>query len=139
MVMPKDLPFSDDSIDIVTSFGVLHHIKDHKKAVAEMCRVAKRAVFISDHNDLARGTKLSCTIKQGLHALRLWHAFDLIRTRGKGYHYSEDDGIFYDYFIFDDVPVLRRKFSGLHFMSTLPSGVNLYRDSISRCRVCPVS
>ena len=41
------LDFADDSFDVVCEFGVLHHVKDHRRAVAEMCRVASRGVFLS--------------------------------------------------------------------------------------------
>lgn len=37
-----DLPFADDSFDIVFSHGVLHHIPEIEKAQAEIARVLKR-------------------------------------------------------------------------------------------------
>jgi len=123
------LPFADRTIDIACSFGVLHHIQDHEKAVSEMCRVARRAVFISDANNFGQGGPISRLVKQGIHAFRLWRAFDLIRTKGKGFHYSEGDGVYYSYSVFNDVPVLRRRFSDLHFMSNQPSAANLYRTA----------
>jgi SAM-dependent methyltransferase len=123
------LPFAEKSIDVVCAFGVLHHIKDHKKAVAEMCRVARRAVFISDANNFGQGSRITRAVKQGLRAFGLWRPFDFIRTKGKGYHYSEGDGVFYSYSIFDDLPTLRRRFRDLRFMSTQPSGTNLYRTA----------
>lgn len=123
------LPFSDASVDVVCSFGVLHHIKDHKRAVSEMCRVARQAVFISDSNNFGQGSIIPRTVKQTVHALGFWSLFDFIRTKGKGYHYSDGDGIFYSYSIFNDVPVIRRKFDDLHFMSTMPSSANLYRTA----------
>jgi SAM-dependent methyltransferase len=123
------LPFAEKSIDVVCAFGVLHHIKDHKKAVAEMCRVARRAVFLSDANNFGQGSSIARAAKQGLHAFGLWRPFDFIRTKGRGYHYSEGDGIFYSYSIFDDLPTLRRRFRELRFMGTQPSGTNLYRTA----------
>ena len=124
-----DLAFESGSFDVVCAFAVLHHVKDHRRAVAEMCRVARRAVFISDSNNFGQGSALARAVKQGLHACRLWPAYDLLRTRGRGYQSSEGDGIFYSYSIFNDVPVLRRRFSDLRFMSTVPSGANLYRSA----------
>src|SRR5579859_6689214 len=43
-----ELHFADKSFDLVCEFGVLHHIKHPEQAIAEMLRVAKTAVFISD-------------------------------------------------------------------------------------------
>jgi ubiquinone/menaquinone biosynthesis C-methylase UbiE len=123
------LPFADKTIDIVCAFGVLRHIQNHKKAVSEMCRVARRAVFISDSNNFGKGGPIARAVKQGIHAVGLWRAFDLVRTKGRGYHYCEVDGVYFSYSVFDDVPVLRRRFSDLHFMSTQPSAANLYRTA----------
>ena len=87
------LPFADLSIDLVCSFGVLHHIADHQKAVSEMCRVARKAVFISDSNNFGQGGAVARAIKQGLRELGLWPIFDFVRTKGKGFHFSEGDGV----------------------------------------------
>jgi len=123
------LGFADDSFDVVCAFGVLHHIKDHRRAVAEMCRVARRGVFISDANNFGQGNLGSRIAKQALRAAGLWRAFDKLRTKGKGYHYSEGDGVFYSFSLMDDVPVIRAKFPDMYWMSTRPSGPNLYRSA----------
>lgn len=123
------LDFPDDTFDLVCAYGVLHHIKDHRRAVAEMTRVARRAVFISDANNFGQGSLNNRLMKQTLRALGLWRAFDHVRTRGKGYHYSEGDGVFYSYSLFDDLPVIHRKFRDTLYMSTRPSGTNLYRSA----------
>lgn len=117
-----ELPFEDGSFNVVCSFGVLHHIKDHRRAVSEMCRVARRAVFISDSNNLGQGSQGARIVKWALKAAGLWPVFELIRTRGKGYHYSDGDGVFYSYTLLDDVPILRRKFPDVLWLGTSPSG-----------------
>jgi ubiquinone/menaquinone biosynthesis C-methylase UbiE len=121
----------DDSFDLVCAFGVLHHIAHHGRAAAEMCRVARKAVFVSDANNFGQGPLRARLAKQGLRALGLWRAFDYVRTGGKGYHYSEGDGVFYSYTLFDDLPVFRRKFPDLLWMSTRPSGSNFFRSAES--------
>ena len=40
-------------------------------------------------------------IKLLLYKLKLWKAFDFVRTRGNGYQVSEGDGVFYSYSAFD--------------------------------------
>lgn len=42
----QQLPFADHSFDYVISFRTLMHLPDWRKAVAEMCRVARQAVVI---------------------------------------------------------------------------------------------
>jgi len=123
-----DLP--DDSFDVVSEFGVLHHIKDHRKAVAEMCRVAKHGVFISDSNNFGQGSPLARFVKHSINAVGMWGMFDWVMTRGKGYHWSEGDGVFYSYSVMNDLPVLRRKFPKLHFFSTMAAtGPDFYRHA----------
>lgn len=123
------LPFPDQSVDIVCSFGVLHHIKNHQRAVSEMCRVARRAIFISDCNNFAQGGVMVRAAKQAINAIGLWWLFDFIRTNGKGYHYSQGDGVYYSYSLISDVPTIRLKFPDVRFMSTVPSSENLYRTA----------
>lgn len=43
------LPFADDAFDIVMMVDVLHHADDQRALLAEVARVAKRAVVIKDH------------------------------------------------------------------------------------------
>jgi ubiquinone/menaquinone biosynthesis C-methylase UbiE len=122
------LPFADDGFDIVCAFGVLHHIRDDEAAVAEMARVARLGVFISDSNNYGQGGRLARRVKQALRALRLWGAADYVNSRGKGHHWSEGDGIYYSYSVFDSLPILRRKFANTYFAPTRGNGPDLYRD-----------
>lgn len=41
------LPYADHSFDIVTMLEVLEHVPDTRRALAEVCRVAQRAVIFS--------------------------------------------------------------------------------------------
>jgi SAM-dependent methyltransferase len=101
------LPFADDAFDVVTCFGVLHHVPQPAQVIIEMTRVARRAVFISDSNRFAQGRPLMRYAKLALHAVGLWSAFDFVRTRGRGYMISEGDGLFYSYSVFDSLRLLR--------------------------------
>lgn len=46
-----DLPFPDRSFDVVTAFRLLAHVPRWKELVAELCRVASRAVVV-DYSDV---------------------------------------------------------------------------------------
>ena len=80
------LAAADGEFDLVCEFAVLHHVPKPKQAVAEMLRVARKAIFISDANNFGQGGLMSRCLKQGINALGLWRVFDWLRTGGKGYH-----------------------------------------------------
>src|SRR5207253_1727294 len=51
------LPFNDRAFDAVCEFGVLHHASNPDEVLAEMMRVARKAVFISDTNRFGQGSR----------------------------------------------------------------------------------
>ncbi len=113
-----DLGFATDSFDIVCSFGALHHIRENEKAISEISRVARTGVFLSDGNNFGQGSATSRVLKHSLRAFGLWPLARFLKTRGKGFHFSEGDGVYYSYSAFDSVPALRRKFTSVHYMNT---------------------
>lgn len=121
------LEFADDAFDLVCEFGVLHHIKTPDVAVAEMLRVAKKAVFISDSNNFGQGGRASRYIKQTLRSSGLWPLVNLVKTKGKGYTISEGDGLAYSYSVFNDYNRIRKQCESVHLINTVPAGINPYR------------
>ena len=114
------LPFADRSFDMVTAFGILHHIKQPARAVSEMARVARKGIFISDANCYGQGGTAMRLAKRVLRGLGLWPALNYLRTGGKGYFISEGDGLYYSYSLIDDLPILNRRFE--HVMLLNPVG-----------------
>lgn len=98
------LPFDDDSFDVVIATAVMHHLEDPSVVIAEMCRVARKAVMISDANRFGQSSLPSNLVKLGLKATRLWAPYMSARTRGKGHLYSEGDGVYYSYSVYDSAP-----------------------------------
>jgi len=117
------------SFDLVCEFGALHHIPKPAKAVAEMLRVARKAIFISDCNNFGQGSKLARLFKQAANAAGLWPMVDFIKTKGKGYTISEGDGLFYSYSVFNNYKQIAHACQSVHLLSTKDSGPNLYRTS----------
>lgn len=68
----EKLPYKDDAFDVVCAFAVLHHVPSPNKVVAEMMRVAQRAVFISDSNRFGQGRRAACLFKVTLWAMGIW-------------------------------------------------------------------
>lgn len=115
--------------DLVCAFGVLHHIRQPQHAVAEMLRVAGKAVFISDANNFGQGSALLRGFKQAINALGLWKLFDLIKTRGTGYTVSEEDGLAYSYSVFNNYRQIESACSHVHLFNTVGGRINFYRSA----------
>jgi len=123
------LNYATGSFDLVCEFGSLHHMPRPSDAVAEMLRVAHRAVFISDANNFGQGGRLARIVKQGLNACGLWPLADFIKTRGKGYTISEGDGLAYSYSVFDDYRQIEKVCGSVHIVNTAGGRINPYRTA----------
>ena len=123
------LNFRNSEFDLVCAFGTLHHIKNNKLVVDEMLRVSKKAIFISDSNNLGQGSKVTRSIKQILYALRLWKLVDFIKTKGKGYTLSEGDGLSYSYSVFTNYRQIKSSCKSVHIINTKDADINLYRTA----------
>ncbi len=123
------LQFEDNQFDMVCEFGVLHHIKTPARAVAEMLRVADKAIFISDANNFGQGSFLTRTLKQVIDLFGLWPVANLLKTRGKGYGISKGDGLAYSYSVFTNYAQIKRQCKVIHLFNTGPAGFNLYRSA----------
>ena len=100
------LPFADQSFDAVFECGILHHVKEPNRIVREMMRVSRKAVFLSDENRFAHGSVFSRWAKLLLCKAGVFEAAYRLRTLGKGYRFSEGDGLAYSYSVFDSCGVL---------------------------------
>jgi len=95
------LPFADGSFDAVAEFGVLHHVAEPGAVVAEMMRVARRAVFLSDTNRFGYGRYPMRLVKLALYRAGLWRGADWLHNGGHAYRVTDDDGLFYSYSVYD--------------------------------------
>jgi len=121
--------FSPAEFDLVCEFGVLHHIRKPKIAVAEMLRVAKKAIFISDSNNFGQGPLINRIVKQFINLLGLWPVFDLLKTKGRGYTLSEGDGLTYSYSVFTNYRQIRAQCQSIHILNTQDGNINPYRTA----------
>lgn len=121
--------FSDRSFDLVCEFGALHHIPKPSRAVSEMLRVSRKAIFISDSNNFGQGSNLARFLKQAINCVGLWPLADFIKTKGKGYTISEGDGVSYSYSVFNDYRQISEKCQSVHVMNTTKAECNPYRSA----------
>lgn len=66
-----DLPFPDDTFDVVTCVDVIEHVEDYNRLIKEMLRVSKKGVFISTPNRRPEYTNKDGSPKNYWH-LREW-------------------------------------------------------------------
>jgi SAM-dependent methyltransferase len=125
----QELRQKNAEFDLVCEFGVLHHVPKPEKAVAEMLRVARKAIFISDSNNFGHGNAVARFLKQGVNALGLWNVADRIKTRGRGYTVSEGDGVSYSYSVFNNYDTIKSACQSVHILNTVGAGTNLYRSA----------
>jgi SAM-dependent methyltransferase len=124
-----NLALGEGSFDLVCEFGALHHIPVPSRAVAEMLRASRKAIFISDVNNFGQGGRRSRLLKQAINAMGLWPLADRIKTRGKGYTITKGDGLAYSYSVFNDYKQIRAGCESVHMMNSADSGPNLYRTA----------
>lgn len=100
------LPYPDKSFDAVVAVAIMHHVPDPARIVAEMLRVARLAVFISDSNIYGQGSLPSRLVKLGLSRVHLLRPFNWVRRGGRSWYESEGDGVAYSYSVYDSLPRL---------------------------------
>jgi len=130
------LPFEDASFDLVIETAVLHHVARPSLVVGEMLRVARSGVMISDANKFGQGGRIARVIKCIVDRLGLWEVMVWVQTRGRMWKWSEGDGLFYSYSVFDSLPQVAGVFPRIHVMNTAGlTGTNLRRDAPQVCLI----
>jgi muconolactone delta-isomerase len=59
----------------------------------------------------------------------LWHLYQLLATKGKGYHLSQGDGLFYSYSVFNNYKQLKKNFKHLQLLSYIHTGIKPLSNS----------
>ena len=80
-----NLPFSNDTFDVVTCVDVIEHVEDYNRLIKEMLRVSRKGVFLSTPNRRPENTNKDGSPKNYWH-LREWsfEEFDqIIRKFGR--------------------------------------------------------
>lgn len=124
----NQLPLRDATVDMACAFAVLHHVPDPRQVLSEMLRVARVGIFVSDSNNFGQGGALTRRLKQWINALGLWPLANWIRTRGRGWQYSEGDGVFYSFSVFSQVPWIS-EMAEVHLVNLDGGAFNPYAQS----------
>ena len=114
----NQLNFGAQSFDCAMALGVMHHVAQPRRVYAEMLRVARRAVYISDLNNFGCGSFPQKCVAHVLRAGRLWRPFQFVKNGFKFDKYSEGDGVHYSYSLLDDVSYFRQQGWDTHLFAT---------------------
>ena len=123
------LPYADGSFDLVCEFGALHHMPRPDLAVAEMLRVSRIGLFISDGNNFGQGSRIARAVKQAINSVGLWSSYNFLATRGKNYHIAEGDGLCYSYSVFNNYNLVKRHCKAVHICNTQGVSRSHYRSA----------
>jgi ubiquinone/menaquinone biosynthesis C-methylase UbiE len=119
----ESLPYRDAAFDAVIATGVMHHVPHPDAVVAEMLRVARKAVFISDSNFFGRGPVPARLLKLVLARARLLRPINRWRRGGHDWFVSEGDGVVWSYSVYDSLPKIAAACAETAVISTAPPGV----------------
>lgn len=130
LITPGDaysIPFANGAFDLVCAFGVFHHLEDPNLAMEEMKRVSRKFLYFSDSNNYGQGRLLERNVKLFLRRIHLWRAFVFLKTRGRKYTISVNDGLAYSFSLLDTAKHLQGY--SLKFMSTRSNDYNFLRTA----------
>jgi 2-polyprenyl-3-methyl-5-hydroxy-6-metoxy-1,4-benzoquinol methylase len=94
------------SYDVVTEFGILHHVPRPSAIIAKMLELAGKAIFISDSNYLGQGSWPKRFVKLALTETGLWKPLKYVAQGFKPWSYLQGDGVIYSYSVFSDLPMI---------------------------------
>jgi SAM-dependent methyltransferase len=98
----EKLSFEAASIDVVIATGIMHHVDQPASVIAEMFRVARKAVLVSDHNNFAFGGTIARRIRIALYSCGLFGIAAFVKQGFRRQGYSEEDGWWYPYSLLDN-------------------------------------
>ena len=125
-----NLPFPDNSFDLVCEFSALHAFLCLPRRCRRCCGYQHRRQFSSPTSTTSgQGSRFSRLVKQAVNAAGLWRLADFIKTKGKGYILSEGDGLSYSYSVFNNYGLIREQCEAVHMLNTTDGAPDLYRSA----------
>jgi SAM-dependent methyltransferase len=114
----ESLPYDNEAFDVVVATGVLHHVPAPELVVAEMIRVARIAVLISDMNTYGLGRLPYRAVKVLAGRLGIRRSLDAIRYGCHRWYWSDDDGVAYPYSVYEAMKPLKASFDTVLLVPT---------------------
>ena len=115
------IPLENDSVDLAVATGIMHHVDHPTDVIKEMFRVSRKLVLISDHNNFAFGRSIARNVRLGLYSLGLLDFATYIKQGFRKQGYSEGDGWWYPYSLFNDYGLIASLSAQTYILPTRPS------------------
>ena len=115
------LDFPDGRFDLVMASGIMHHVERPDAVLREMFRVSRLGVLVSDHNNLAFGRPLTRRLRLLLHATGLLGAATFVKQGFRRQGYSDADGWWYPFSLFDQFGTLAEESTHQFVFPTRPA------------------
>lgn len=112
------LPYESNSVDVAIATGIMHHADNPSRAIDEMFRVARKGILISDHNNYAFGGSKTRRIRMALKLAGLLGAFTFVKQGFNKQGYSDDDGYWYPYSLFDNYAQIAKQAERVYIIPT---------------------
>jgi SAM-dependent methyltransferase len=135
----EHLPHADSSIDVAIATGIMHHVDDPSRVIAEMFRVSRKGILISDHNNYAFGGSMMQRIRMGLKMCGLLGGFTYVKQGFNKKGYSKEDGWWYPYSLLDNYGEIARKSTKVYMMPTRPATGSLGNFAFAQSHLCVVA
>lgn len=117
----EKIPLKNNSVDLALASAIMHHVDRPEDVIKEMFRVAKKLVFISDHNNFAFGGKMARGLRLVLYSVGLLSVATYLKQGLRKQGYSEEDGWWYPYSLFNDFGLIASLSSETYIIPTRPS------------------
>jgi SAM-dependent methyltransferase len=119
----ENLPFDDSSVDVAIATGIMHHVDAPASVIAEMFRVARKAILISDHNNFAFGSAMARRIRLALYSCGLFSTAAFVKQGFRRQGYSKEDGWWYPYSLLNNHAEIAKFSDEMFYIPT--RGVNI--------------
>ena len=114
----ESMPYEDNSVDVAIATGIMHHADNPSAVIDQMFRVARKGILISDHNNYAFGGSMARRIRMVLKLVGLLKTTTFVRQGFNKQGYSESDGWWYPYSLFDNYTQIANKSENVFIFPT---------------------
>lgn len=133
------IPYADGSLDVAIATGIMHHVDNPSRVISEMFRVSRKGILISDHNNYAFGGPITKRVRMGFKMCGLLGVFTYVKQGFNRKGYTEEDGWWYPYSLFDNYAEIARMAAQIYIIPTGPATGKLNNLIFSQSHFCIIA